>query len=351
MVKMLPICNLNTIKEQIYLIYRDSSIGDIVACEPIISKLRQKKNNFKIGWVVKIDYIDLLKFHPFLDYIIIVNNREEAWESLKSLQKNIIPILLYMYPRDKKTLEKYGKYLNVNKKITAATYYNYGSLLNAFSKAAGEYVGNVQPNFYIDNSLTLPIIIDKKGIEVKKYICVHCSSNKDDYGRDWDNKKWNEIIDFFGNNKIHTVEIGLSSVIKTKSRYYIDMTYENNLQNIAKIINNCEYFIGVDSGFIHIANALKKDGCCLIGKLRNNFCYHTPFTGMYRYKYLLRSKNKYAAFHITSKNVIDFYKKRNNKLFITKNFLINWFYVNVMQKLIRFKIYIRNFKNNYKFKI
>lgn len=343
--KILNIKEINKIKEETFLIYRDSSIGDIIACEPIIKKLKFKNRNYKIGWVIKENFIDLLRFHPNIDYIITVKNREEAWSSLKNIRDNIKPILLYMYPRDKKTLEKYGPYLKVDKRITAATYYHYGSLLNSFSKAAGIHVGNVQPHFYIDNSINTPEIVDKNGINVKNYICVHCSSNQDDYGRDWDNNKWKELVDYFGRKKIYTVELGLSPVIQTSSRYYIDMTHENRLQYIAKIIDGSSYFIGIDSGLVHIANALEKDGCCLLGRVRNSFYYHTPFTGMFRYKNILRSPKNYAAFHIKVSDVILFYEKRNNIFFLAKNISKNWIYVNIVQAYIRLKIFlVKTFK-------
>lgn len=329
--KKININNINEISEPISIIYRDSSIGDIVACEPIIDKTIEKYQE-KIGWVINAKFSALLEHHPKIDYLITVENREQAWESLKNLKKNIRPILLYMRPRDKKTLSKYGKYLKVDKRITAGTYYNYGGLLELFSKAAGLPTGKVQPKFYINKNINISIK-DKNGRSVQNYICVHCRSNRDDYGRDWDDEKWNELMEYFVSKSIYVVEIGMEPIIKSKSRFYINRTDIRDLQNIAYIISKSNFFIGVDSGFAHIANALQINGCCLVGKIRGLFYYHTPFTGKYQYSGILRSPTGTAVFHLPVKDVIHFYENYSNSFYLTKIKAKNWIARNIIQNL------------------
>lgn len=333
--KKINIKDVNRISEPISLIYRDSSIGDIVACEPIIDTVIRKYGE-KVGWVVNRKFEKLLEYHPKIDYLILVENREEAWSSLKILRKNIRPILLYMRPRDKATLEKYGKYLQVDKRITARTYYNYGGLLELFSKAAGCPTGKIQPKFYINPRLKFSLR-DQDGNIITNYVCVHCRSNRDDYGRDWDDEKWRELMDYFASKSIYVVEIGLEPVIKSSSPFYIDKTDVRDLQKISYIISKSSFFIGIDSGFAHIANALTIDGCCLVGKIRGLFYYHTPFTGKYQYGGILRSPKGTAVFHLAVKDVIEYYENYNKFSYLIKIKAKNWFARNVIQNLAIFR--------------
>lgn len=337
--KIISISEINKIQDPISVIYRDSSIGDIVACEPIIDKAI-KTYHEKIGWVINVKFKSLLEYHPKIDYLITVENREQAWESLRNLKKTIRPILLYMRPRDKRTLDKYGKYLAVDKRITARTYYNYGGLAELFSKAAGLPVGKKQPKFYLNPDIDF-ILKDKNGKKITHYICVHCRSNRDDYGRDWDDAKWNELMEYFVKKSIYVVELGLEPVINSKSRFYINKTDIRDLQTIAHIISKSDFFIGIDSGFAHIANALEIDGVCLIGKIRGLFYYHTPFTGKFQYGGILRSKKNTAVFHLTTREVIRFYENYNNLIYMLKIKTGNWIARNIIQNLALLRSFVR----------
>lgn len=341
--KVIPIENIKTIKEEVNLIYRDSSIGDIVACEPIVDIIQEGSK--RTGWVINEKFLSLLCFHPKIDYLVTVKNRDQAWQSLVDLPENIRPILLYMRPRDSKTLEKYGRFLKVDKRINAGTYYNYGGLLEVFTKAAGFKPKKLQPKFYLDPNIK-SVIKDKNNKVVLKYICVHCRSNKDDYGRDWDDDKWNELMEYFVEREIYVVEVGMEPVIKSKSRFYINKTDVRDLQEVAHIVNNSFFFIGIDSGFAHVANALQKDGVCLVGKIRGIFYYHTPFTGKFQYRGILRAPLNQAVFHLKVSKVIEFFENYGKSYYMFKVITSNWLCRNIVQNFVVARNTIRRIIKN-----
>lgn len=79
----------------------------------------------------------------------------------------------------------------------------------------------------------------------------------------------------------YVVEVGLESRITVKHDKFKNCTNIHSIQVIAKIIQNAHLFIGVDSAFAHIANALGVYGILLFGKYKN-FDFVQPYTGNYQ---------------------------------------------------------------------
>ena len=62
--------------------------------------------------------------------------------------------------------------------------------------------------------------------------------------------------------------------------HYIDMTSEHNIHNIARIIEDADAFIGIDSAFAHLANCLDVYGILIFGKYKY-FDKPMMYTGNY----------------------------------------------------------------------
>ena len=76
------------------------------------------------------------------------------------------------------------------------------------------------------------------------------------------------------------VEIGLEQVIQNTNPKYHNCTTVHDLQIAAAIIKGACCFIGIDSGFAHIANCMDVYGILIFGKYKN-FGYPQVYSGRY----------------------------------------------------------------------
>jgi heptosyltransferase-3 len=112
------------------------------------------------------------------------------------------------------------------------------------------------------------------------YVVLHTLSNE--YERNWSTNKWNELVERILSRypSMHIVEIGLENIIESNNNRYHNFTSKLDLQEIAHLINSSVLFIGVESGFAHMANALSKNSIILIGyfqKFKNYMVYSGGF--------------------------------------------------------------------------
>ena len=142
---------------------------------------------------------------------------------------------------------------------------------------------NLLNRFQNENSLPLQNDVSKfylKSTErfaglPEKYIVFHCCSNGK--SRQWPLKNWRKLAEFCIKEQMPVVEIGFGSVIKLDLPGYFDCCALGDLQDTAAIINHAQAMIGVESGMLHIANALDVFGFVVSGALHdvpeyNHYC-------------------------------------------------------------------------------
>ncbi|MCI0501486.1 MAG: hypothetical protein L0Y61_07040, partial [Epsilonproteobacteria bacterium] len=166
-------------RDKIIFIDLHEHIGDIVACEPISRYVKQKFSKHQIIWIVKYPYSELVKYNPSIDYVLKITSLFE-WIVLKKtiLHKNIIELHLdgKIDPIFKIKLSNPNKY-----NIGLTNYFNYGSLLESFSLAAGLPKLSNAPLFHLAHPAKL--------FPAKNGIVIHCVSNEIE--KNWDKEKWN----------------------------------------------------------------------------------------------------------------------------------------------------------------
>ena len=254
--------------------------GDIVACEPLASELKRLHPNSKIYWIVKKSYRELLDYNPNVDVII------EEYSVLYSMlltEKNAFHYLhnchlsgLRRYNFLRKSLQNpLAESLN----ILTDNYFNYGNILEVFAKVGGLPVLDVSPKIYIPqivedaiNQLSFP----------KKTIVVHCHSNYSP--KDWQVYHWEKLVlNIMNQYDYNIIEIGLKSTLKVYHSEYYNLCGKLSLLETAEIIKRAEFFIGIDSGPAHFANAVGTFGFLLFGKL-GDFEHYMPYSGRYETK-------------------------------------------------------------------
>jgi heptosyltransferase III len=254
--------------------------GDIVACEPLSRELKRIYPNSKIYWIVKKSYRELLDFNPNVDVVI------EEFSVLYSMlltEKNpfekfhnchLSGLRRYNYLR--KTLQNpLAESLN----ILTNNYFNYGNILEVFAKVGGFPVLEGAPQIYIPKSVENKI--DKFHFS-KKTIVVHCHSNYSP--KDWQVYFWEKLVlNILNEFDYNIIEIGLKSTLKVYHSAYYNFCGKLSLLETAEIIKRAEYFIGIDSGPAHFANAVGTFGFLLFGKL-GEFEDYMPYSGNYERK-------------------------------------------------------------------
>src|ERR1035437_8445549 len=156
--------------------------------------------------------------------------------------------------------------------INLNNYYNLGSILEVFSFIGG--LGKITdgPIFHFKSNLNL-----KRNLPDTN-IVIHCNSNEEI--RNWDQKKWNKLAVMLINLGYDISEVGFINNINIDNNHYHNFCSKKTLQEIAFLIKNSILFIGIDSAFAHMANAVNTPGIILLGHYKN-FKKYMPFTGKY----------------------------------------------------------------------
>ena len=169
--------------------------------------------------------------------------------------------------------------LAISLNILVENYFNHGNILGVFAKVAGLPVTNEPPKIYI------PDLIEKKIEKLNfpfKTIVIHCHSNYSP--KDWQVYFWEKLVlDLLISFDYGVIEIGLESNLKVCHSGYYNFCGKLTLLETAEIIRKADFFIGIDSGPAHFANAVNTFGFLLFGKL-GDFKNYMPYSGEYEAK-------------------------------------------------------------------
>ena len=239
------------------------SMGDVVASEPIARYLKHLAPQSRVHWVVREDFKEVVEFNPFIDETIAVSTLAEGYAMAESLCRHRGNILVNCH-MDATCCGKTKQIIHnpANPQINVLTFHKMGSLLASFSLAAGLPPLDDEPRFHFQSSLKLPVGL------TTGYVAIHCHSSTSQ--KDWQEEKWEELVSWLTGRGIQVVEIGMPKCVVTNNSFYVDRTGKRNLQEIAWIIRNAGLFIGVDSGFAHVANAVRVPSIILLGASGGN---------------------------------------------------------------------------------
>jgi heptosyltransferase-3 len=279
-------------------------LGDIIACEPVIRYARKTKPKDRIIWVCKEQYFEALVGHPDLDHIVFADNLFQASELGAHLASRGRVFNLHFTGRLCQDTQQVIENGNI-KEINLTNYFQFGGLLEAFTQAAKLPKLSDAPQFYILPFVYPPNLPDN-------YVIFHCLSL--DPRRDWHLSGWSQLAFRLLSDGWSVVEVGFKAVVDVDSRSiarYYDLTDLRHIQVIAAVIRGASFFIGVDSAFAHLANALHTDGLVITGALAG-FSNYMPYTGFYSEPgHLVRGDPKPAS-AVRIENIIDIFRYKMN---------------------------------------
>jgi heptosyltransferase-3 len=258
----------------VYGILLGEHIGDIIACEPVIGWVREQRPDALVIWVVRRSYAELLQHHPGLDLLVTVESLAAMAPLVRS---GVFDVAIDLHINRKPTgiagvvhAKAWG-----DPSVDFDTYMQEGSLLRALSKAAGIDQFGRQPELHVSPATRAAVdAIDLPS----RYVVVHATSN--DPARDWSIDNWlrltTHVVEECG---LPVVEVGLQPTLALRDSSITSMSGKLSIMETAEVIRRASFFIGVDSGPAHMANAWRRPSLILLGRFRGyDWC---PYEGFF----------------------------------------------------------------------
>ena len=247
------------------------NMGDIIAAEPISRLIKKLSPKCRLHWIVRSVFKEVVQFNPYIDDVIEVKDFEAGSElcDKKELEHGAVVVKCHL---DGKGLPISHKIFRnpANPQLNEFNYLALDGLLSYYTISAGLPKIDESPIFHLASTVSCPINLPSK------YMVIHCRASEQ--SRDWGDDNWNELVERLTSNGWDIVEIGIQKVCTIKSNHYFDLTGRKSIQVLAGVIANSVAFIGVDSGFAHIANAFKRPSVLIFGAYRGARDYH-PYSG------------------------------------------------------------------------
>ena len=257
-------------------IFLTEHFGDIIACEPVIRHTRARFPKDIIVWFTYEPCIQLLEHHPDLKQVFPVTCITECKMLMESCLIDRV-VDLHIGPRP---CHWFGTFHYKNKSetdVTVFNHYSHGTILEAFSKAAGLGFLSDAPRVY-----TPPAVRDSVvGIAPHEpFLVIHAASNV--AARDWKDEKWKLLVERITKKyPISIVEVGLKSRVARQVPGVLDLCGKLSLLQLGELIRRASGFVGIDSGPAHFANAFKCPSVILLGHYLN-YKRYMPYNGFLR---------------------------------------------------------------------
>ena len=254
--------------------------GDIVACEPLSEEIKKLYPRSKVYWIVRKPYRELLDFNPNVDIVV------EEYSVLYSILLTKFNTFEVFFNCHLSGLRRYN-FLQTNlqnpialsKNILTNNYFDHGNILEVFAKVSGLPTVQEAPKIYIPNDVESEV--NQLNLP-QKFVVIHCHSNYSP--KDWQIYHWEKLVsDLLSEFNYHVIEIGLKSTLNIYHSQYHNFCGKLSLLETAEVIKRANYFIGIDSGPAHFANAVGTYGMLLLGKL-GDFEDYMPYSGKYQDK-------------------------------------------------------------------
>lgn len=261
--------------EKVFLcIAMDGDLGDMVASEPILPRLNQKFGNTHITWITSKKHFPLFENHPLVNLLI-----DQKFTLLSHLLQKSNPFHQYYnlhlsgFRKDKMTGTLIANPKADALGIDLSNYYDQHNLLEIALKLCDLAVEDAQPHIYLDET---PYNVPFE----KPYWVIHAKSNAG--FRDWTDENWchllTKIIDTWN---VNMIEIGHVNPLNFAHKNFVSLVGKTSLPETMKIMQGASFFIGLDSGPTHMANAFMLPGLILNGKFLN-FKTYMSYSGMYK---------------------------------------------------------------------
>ena len=251
-------------------ILRLSAIGDITHIIPIVSTLQKYYKKCDITWIIGKTEYQLVKTLDNINYIVIDKNKtldsiigmhkylkEEKFDIVLHMQKSLRSKILGRIIEGK--INVTFNDINTNNNHVLDNFFAFLEKINIQKKEL-----NWQTNKILKNSKD---IIDKKNLnDLKPFVTINpFTSERINNYREWGYDNYATIAEYlFNEYSIKTVFIGKTTekrknsfqkYIKASSKT-LNLINKTSLGEMLSVLNMSKFYIGPDSGTLHMANML-----------------------------------------------------------------------------------------------
>lgn len=254
-------------------------LGDIVAAEPVARHLRRELPDALLVWPTRAAFRELAACHPAVDLTLDVGCLTE-WMRIAHRVGFDRVVDLHLEGRSCAVCWWGHERVDGDRTVTVQNYYDHGSLLPVFARAAGLPPLHDAPRLHLDTAVHRRVdgILRAAGVP-ERFVVVHCTSNQE--ARDWRRECWPALAarlhDDLG---VHVVEVGLAPVIPPGTAGVTSLCGALRVLETAEVVRRARVFVGIDSGPAHLANAAGTPGVVLLGRYRT-YARYMPYTGGY----------------------------------------------------------------------
>ena len=275
------------------LIIRMSSIGDVLLTTPVIRLLKTKFPDSQIDFVIKNEFVELLTYHPNIDYLyrydkfVEVNSLKKIKQEVRNKQYDLIVDLHKNFRSYYLTSDSGAKQIVRYKKGVFQRFFLVKFKLNFYKK--------IIPIFqrYLNCIERFDIFYDGKGLDIffdqetvqsvfEKYskflnnsaaLTIGVAPGAKHATKRWTVEGFSSVINFLIKNTNARIilfgsrpdrEIVNSFSIK-KPQFMLNTTGELSLLETTALMNHCDLVLTNDSGLMHLASALKKKVVAIFG--------------------------------------------------------------------------------------
>jgi ADP-heptose:LPS heptosyltransferase len=210
------------------LVIRDRSLGDVIMVEPFFRALHKEGYN-RIGFRADSIYQEVHRNNPLLTPECELQN-PDVFE-LNGVYENRLDLLIeYAY------LNHYGFSLPLDE-LKPRLYLSDGEYGGECKFTKGRWI-LFDPGY--------PGARRKRGW--------------------WPGKEWNPIVKAVKKLGYHTVIVANRENVQTIPLIEVDFRFKTSIRQLFSVINMCAGFIGMESGPMHVAEALNKPGIAIVNR-------------------------------------------------------------------------------------
>ncbi len=221
------------------------TVGDIVLGNVLVKNIKRQFPDIALDYVVEKKYEDLIKFNPNINELIIVENTENEYDTILKLISDTKYQRVF-FPQQTNAIDNsWHQSLQFGK----------SHLLNFYAKRCNIKILDYKIELFTDNQISPVLNFQNR----RPNIWIHTTTLAD--VKDWD--RFGELVYELKNLKLNVYQIGLP----TDKRITDVPLIEASLLTIMKYFqhNECDLFIGLDSGLSYIASAFNVPQICIMG--------------------------------------------------------------------------------------
>jgi len=231
-------------------------MGDLIAVEPMFRAIAAAHSDCWRVWYTTVAFASIYRGSPLFHEVVVVSDQEDYLAQKAGFPPDAIVYEFNL--KGRKVITRPGE-----------THSQF-PLLFGLTGNCPVSCQDEGPRFYLREDAIPPVSLPGR------YAVFHCASNG--RRRQYPAAHWDRLAKLCMAEGVSVVEVGLHPILTCPG--VISCTGRLDLQVAAKIMQGASLFVGMESGFAHMANAFGVFGVIIAGKLKNYPDYN-PYTGYY----------------------------------------------------------------------